>query len=67
MVLGGAFVQFFVNVLRLVILMVIAMEFNINVMETFHSGLGDLLFVAFFGAVYAGVVWWSGRKSKSAA
>jgi len=49
----GAIGDLFVNVIRVAILIAIAIDYGMSMMETFHSHLGDLLFL-----VYVLIFYW---------
>lgn len=52
LILIGAIGMLFVNVLRISILIIIAIEYGTSLMEVFHSHLGDILFI-----VYTFIFW----------
>jgi exosortase/archaeosortase family protein len=56
--------QYFVNIFRISLLLVIAMDYGIPTMNVFHSRLGELLFLAYFGTVYFSVLRYAERRRR---
>lgn len=56
-VIFGAFGCFFVNILRVTILCLVYFWKGMGMLETFHSNLGNLMFI-----IWIGVVWWIAFK-----
>ena len=48
----GSIGDLFVNVIRVTILVVIAIDYGMSMMQTFHSNLGDLLFLVYVFLFY---------------
>ncbi len=63
----GAIGDLFINVLRVAILVAIAIDYGMSMMELFHSNLGDLLFLAYVILFYWAVIKYVvGRESENA-
>lgn len=63
----GAVGQYYVNIIRLIMLIIIAENFGLEIMDIFHSGLGDFLFVIYFGIVYYIVLRSEEKQNKTVA